>query len=228
MCHWFGDPSPKPAFSTSKAQQNPRSHLEWTVFTPRLRLLSSTVLHPSTLEPLPICCRAACHPPPSHPLLTLAFLAWPAGGNYVQLADSDLLPSARATLKRYTRFALYPAQARRAVPSRKWGVRSAPAVRPTHKIRLLMQARGGRMAAELLIIAGDLESGSSVHRFFVMMAAPRNASKTKLGCPNFSGLQTAIYPVRASANVTGTLTRNAGQVQRTADAGLLPNWRRLG
>src|SRR5690348_16419292 len=31
---------------------------------------------------------------------------WPAGGNYVQLADTDLLPSVRATLKRYTRFTL--------------------------------------------------------------------------------------------------------------------------
>jgi hypothetical protein len=31
---------------------------------------------------------------------------WPAGGNYVQLADTDLLPSVRATLKRHTRLAL--------------------------------------------------------------------------------------------------------------------------
>ncbi|HVV72583.1 MAG TPA: hypothetical protein VHI52_13970, partial [Verrucomicrobiae bacterium] len=31
---------------------------------------------------------------------------WPAGGNYVQLADTDLLPSVRAILKRHTRFLL--------------------------------------------------------------------------------------------------------------------------
>jgi hypothetical protein len=31
---------------------------------------------------------------------------WPAGGNYVQLADTDLLPSVRATLRRHTRFTL--------------------------------------------------------------------------------------------------------------------------
>ena len=31
---------------------------------------------------------------------------WPAGGNYVQLADTDLLPSVRAVLKRYSRMVL--------------------------------------------------------------------------------------------------------------------------
>lgn len=29
---------------------------------------------------------------------------WPAGGNYAQLADTDLLPSVRAIVKRYARF----------------------------------------------------------------------------------------------------------------------------
>jgi hypothetical protein len=31
---------------------------------------------------------------------------WPAGGNYIQLADTDLLPSVRAILRRYTRIIL--------------------------------------------------------------------------------------------------------------------------
>jgi hypothetical protein len=31
---------------------------------------------------------------------------WPAGGNYLQLADTDLLPAVRAVLRKHTRFAL--------------------------------------------------------------------------------------------------------------------------
>ena len=31
---------------------------------------------------------------------------WPAGGNYIQLADTDLLPSVRVLLRRYTRIIL--------------------------------------------------------------------------------------------------------------------------
>ena len=31
---------------------------------------------------------------------------WPAGGNYIQLADTDLLPAVRAILRRYTRIIL--------------------------------------------------------------------------------------------------------------------------
>ncbi len=31
---------------------------------------------------------------------------WPTGGNYVQLADTDLMPSVRAVLRRHTRFAV--------------------------------------------------------------------------------------------------------------------------
>jgi hypothetical protein len=31
---------------------------------------------------------------------------WPTGGNYMQLVDTDLLPSVRAVLRRHTRFSL--------------------------------------------------------------------------------------------------------------------------
>jgi hypothetical protein len=31
---------------------------------------------------------------------------WPTGGNYMQLVDTDLMPSVRAVLRRYTRFSL--------------------------------------------------------------------------------------------------------------------------
>jgi hypothetical protein len=32
--------------------------------------------------------------------------SWPASGNYVQLADTDLLPAVRSALLRHTRFIL--------------------------------------------------------------------------------------------------------------------------